>query len=154
MRSLPFLIAVLSLSGCGEAVRDDHFANDVDPPPLPEAEVRTAAVPVRVGESGPSFDACAATGTTRNIEPAKGETLLVRAAPFDTAEASGTVAAGARFFVCTRSHDQRWLGIVWHEGEGASEACGVSSPSVSRRGYDGPCRSGWAPAAFVKLIAG
>jgi hypothetical protein len=80
--------------------------------------------------------------------------LPVRAAPFDAAAESDAIPAGARFFVCSRSHDQRWLGVVWKETGELSAECGVSSPVTSRRAYAGPCRSGWVQAAFVKLIAG
>ncbi len=78
----------------------------------------------------------------------------MRSAPFDHAAQTGSVAAGARFFVCTRSHDQRWLGIVYEEAGALAPRCGVSAPLPARRGYDGPCRSGWVAAAFVKLVAG
>ncbi len=152
---LPLLLtaALCALAGCGEAVRDDHFANSLEAPgPGEPAPVRTEAVAVRVGELGPSFAACGAAGTTRRL--AEGQGLEVRAAPFDTAERAGEVAAGARFFVCSRSHDQRWLGIVYEPGGQLAPACGVSSPLPSRRAYEGPCRSGWVASAYVKLIAG
>ena len=154
MRFALCLLPVL-LAGCGEAVRDDHFANDAREIETPRAEpppVVTDAVPVRIGEAGPSFEACNAAGTTRNL--GTGEALQVRAAPFETAAETGAVGAGARFFVCTRSHDQRWLGIVYDPGGELSAACGVSAPVTSRRPYGGPCRSGCVASAFVKLIAG
>ncbi len=153
----PFLplaaLALLGLAGCGEAVRDDHFANKAGPAGPDEPEpVRTEAVAVRVGELGPNFAACGAAGTTRHL--AEGQNLEVRAAPFDTAESTGEVAAGARFFVCSRSHDQRWLGIVYDPAGQLAAACGVSTPLASRRSYEGPCRSGWVSSALVKLVAG
>jgi hypothetical protein len=147
--SLPL---VLALAGCGEAVRDDHFANDVRAERVEPAPVQPGAVAVRVGELGPSFAACGAAGTTRNLAP--DDRLPVRTAPFDTSADSGTIPAGARFFICSRSHDQRWLGVVYEEAGTMSPACGVSRPVASRRGYEGPCRSGWVSSAFVKQIAG
>jgi hypothetical protein len=149
---LPLLLA---LAGCGEAVEDEQFAGDnmvaerVEPEP-----VRPGAVPVRVGELGPNFAACAGAGTTRNLDAAAGEGLAVRAAPFETVAETGAIPAGGRFFVCTRSHDQRWLGVVYDDAASLSPACGVSRPSPARRNYEGPCRSGWVSAALVKLIAG
>lgn len=148
--ALPFLI--LGLAGCGEAVKDDHFANDVRTERAEPVPVQPGAVAVRVGELGPSFAGCGAAGTTRHLDA--GERLPVRAAPFDTSAENGAVGAGSRFFICTRSHDQRWLGIVYEEGGTLSAACGVSRPVASRRGYEGPCRSGWVSSAFVKQIAG
>jgi hypothetical protein len=146
------LLAVIGLTGCGEAVQDDHFANDMKAERPTPAAAQTDAVPVRIGELGPNFDACGAVGTTRNL--AEGASLPVRSAPFDSAGQKGEVAAGTRFFVCSRSHDQRWLGVVYEPGGELSTGCGVSSPVASRRNYDGPCRSGWVSSVLVKLVAG
>jgi hypothetical protein len=108
--------------------------------------------PVRIGELGANFQPCGAAGTTRNLKP--GEALSVRSAPFDNAGETGRVASRARFFICTRSLDQKWFGIVFDESGALAEKCGVSEPVVRRRDYDGPCRSGWVQSAFVKVIAG
>jgi hypothetical protein len=147
------LFVLLALAACGEAVKDDHFAQDLkqeapapSPPSVPEA------VPVRIGELGPSFDACGTAATTRNLQAGGG--LPVRSAPFDAAAETGRIGAGARFFICSRSHDQRWLGVVYNDAGELAAECGVSSPVTSRRNYEGPCRSGWVSSAFVKLIAG
>jgi hypothetical protein len=147
-----FLFSLLALAGCGEAVKDDHFAQDVKAEREAAAPIVPGAVPVRVGELGPSFDACGAAGTTRNLQA--GEQLPVRAAPFEASAETGRVLPGARFFICARSHDQRWMGIVYEESGTLSAACGVSSPVAGRGNYAGPCRSGWVSSAFVKLIAG
>lgn len=152
LRNAGLLALALCLSACGEAIRDDHFTNAAEPKADVPVEPVRHVVPVRVGEMGPSFDACVHAGTTRHV-PAGGR-LPVRAAPFESAEETGAIAADGRFFVCARSQDQKWLGIVWDENAGISEACGVSSPSLTRRDYEGPCRSGWVGSAFVKLIAG
>lgn len=152
------LILTLALAGCGESVKDDHFtanrsadaaadAAGADAPP-----VIPGAVPVRVGELGPNFDACGHAATTRHLTA--GQQLAVRAAPYESAAETGQVPAGTQFFICSRSHDQRWMGIVYDEGGTLAPACGVSSPVAGRRDYDGPCRSGWVSSAFVKLIAG
>jgi len=146
------LLAILSLTACGEGVKDDHFAQ---PPKVEAAEpaaVDPGLVPVRIGELGPSFAACNAAGTSRRLPAA--EQLSVRAAPFEVARETGAVPAEARFFICSRSHDQRWLGIVYAAQGALDPACGVSRPVTARRVYDGPCRSGWVPSAFVKQIAG
>lgn len=150
---IPTLVLAM-LAGCGEPVSDNHFANSsrestaVGPETVPDPK---APLPVRVGEYGLNFDACPWVGTTRRIEAAG---LAVRAAPFDTSPETGKVAADARFYVCTRSLDQKWFGIVYDEGGGLGPRCGVSDPVASKRGYEGPCRSGWVSSAFVKLIAG
>ena len=153
MKRAPIL-ALLFLAGCGESVKDEHFANDVQLKRAEAPPVRIGPVPVRIGELGPNFAACGGAGTTRRLDTAAGERLEVRAAPFDTAAETGEIASGASFFVCSRSHDQRWLGVVYDESGTLAPGCGVSNPLRERRNYEGPCRSGWVPAAFVKLIAG
>jgi hypothetical protein len=157
MRTLLLLaiLAPFALAGCGEEVRDDHFDNAAQSQAAPPAEAQPPVkqeVPVRVGEMGPNFAACAGAGTTRNIQA--GQSLPVRAAPFDEAAESGAIAAGQRFFICTRSHNQKWLAVVYDESGTLAARCGVSSPSTTRRAYAGPCRSGWVASAFVRLVAG
>lgn len=149
---LPALLLPLLLAGCGDGLSDDHYANKAEPAPAAQVEPMRHEVAVRIGEMGPSFDACVHAGTTRHV-PAGGN-LPVRAAPFESAQETGAVAPGARFFVCSRSQDQKWLGIVFEEKGALAPACGVSSPVTSRRNYEGPCRSGWVASAFVRLIAG
>jgi hypothetical protein len=144
---LPLLLA---LASCGDpaqvgnrtAVDEDNVADTVT----------AAARPVRIGELGSNFQACSAAGTTRALKA--DEPLPVRSAPFQEAEKSGSVAAGGRFFICTRSLDQKWFGIVYDEGGTLADRCGVGEPVTERRDYDGPCRSGWVQSAFVKVVAG
>ena len=125
---IAILLTALVLAGCGERVRDDHFSkapteSEQPVPTTPEV----AGTPVRVGELGSNFPGCNAVGATRRV--AAGAGLPVRNAPFDGAEQVGEVPPGARFFVCTTSHDQRWSGIVWDEASGMLDArCGVSAP--------------------------
>ena len=146
------ILLPLILAGCGQPVRDDHFTNAQEPaeraPSPPEV---APVVAVRVGDLGPNFDACSSIGTARRIEAGAGLTL--RAGPFDYAEQTGTIPPSARFFVCTRSLDQKWLGIVLHESGQPNPTCGVSEPVTQRRAYDGPCRSGWVASAGVRLVA-
>jgi hypothetical protein len=148
---MPFLLT-FALAGCGEPVRDDHFANRAEAPPVEAAPQVEHVVAVRVGELGPNFDACSAAGTTRHLKA--GDSLPVRAAPFGSAAETGRIAPASRFFICTRSHDQKWFGVVYDEGGALAESCGVSSPVTARREYPGPCRSGWVASAFVRLVAG
>jgi hypothetical protein len=148
--ALPLLIA---LAACGgEPVATDNVTGGPPSARADAAPIAPGAVPVRIGELGPNFAACSAAGTSRQTGP--GEGLQVRAAPFETVAESGSIPTGARFFVCTRSHDQRWFGVVYEESGTLSAACGVSRPINARRNYEGPCRSGWVSSAFVKVIAG
>jgi hypothetical protein len=155
---LPFLILLLAFAGgCrkpppagqSQGSTTPAWQRSSDDPTLLGKQV----VPVRIGELGPNFDACNADGQVIRAPAENARGIAVKAAPFDAAHETGRLPVGANFFVCTRSHDQRWLGIVF-EGEGrASAACGVSAPVRVRRDYSGPCRSGWVQSAFVKLSA-
>ncbi|HEX8526392.1 hypothetical protein [Allosphingosinicella sp.] len=113
-----------------------------------------AETPVRIGELGPNFPACYAMARFRDRVVADARPVPVRAAPFEQARETGRVGADGQFFICTRSHDQRWFAIVWDEAAGASPACGVSLPVAARRDYDGPCRSGWVQSSLVRLESG
>jgi hypothetical protein len=146
---LPFLPALSALAACGQAVPVGNSTVAADE--VPDI-VTPAAVPVRVGELGPNFEACAAAGTSRHLAAA--ETLPVRSAPFDNAPQTGAVAAGGRFFICTRSLDQKWFGIVYDPAGALATNCAVSDPVASPRPYAGPCASGWVSTPFVKMIAG
>lgn len=147
----PLLLLCLALASCGDPVTVAN-RSDADDGNASADTVTAAARPVRIGELGPNFAACSAAGTTRNLKP--GEALPVRSAPFENAEESGSVAARARFFICARSLDQKWFGIVYDEDGSLAERCGVAEPVTGRRDYQGPCRSGWVQSAFVKVIAG
>jgi hypothetical protein len=145
------ILLCLVLASCGDPVTVANRSGSEDGDNSADTVV-AATRAVRIGELGPNFAACSAAGTTRNLKP--GEALPVRWAPFDNAGESGRVAARARFFICARSLDQKWFGIVYDEDGSLAERCGVTEPITRRRDYDGPCRSGWVQSAFVKVIAG
>lgn len=114
-----------------------------------------SAKAVRIGEGGPRFDACQSVG---EVGGHVSGSLAVLSAPFDSAEKIDSLAPGQTVYICTRSHDQQWFGIVYDKSAGsdASSAidCGVSSPVRAKRNYDGPCKSGWVESLFVVLVAG
>jgi len=148
MRRL-LLLSLISLAACGQGVpvgnltSSDEAASD---------RIAPEPAPVRIGELGASLEACAGAGTPRRLQA--GETLPVRSAPFDNAPQTGNVAAGGRFFICSRSLDQKWFGIVYDPSGTLAERCAVSEPVAFKRAYAGPCESGWVSSPFVKMIAG
>ena len=150
------ILALLPLAGCGERTAPPEGQGSTTPPYVrQEADqplLSETVTPVRIGEFGPSFAACTARGTTRSR--AGSEPVPVRAAPFEQAQQIDGLAQDAQFYICSRSHDQRWFGIVYDEGGQAGERCGVSSPVPSRRNYDGPCAAGWVPTARIRQISG
>lgn len=115
--------------------------------------------PIRIGEGGPRFDACQAVGRVAGL---RSNQLDVHIAPFDSAKSKDGLSEGQLVYICTRSIDQQWFGIVYDNATASAEGddaapltdCGVSSPVRSKRNYDGPCKSGWVESTFVKLVAG
>jgi hypothetical protein len=154
MRLTP-LLALLALCGCDEPAQLARAPGSTTPAyerVEPGASPMEAAItPVRIGEMGANFAACNARGTLRRSAADAG--LPVRAAPFDAAHTVAELAPGATFFVCSRSLDQKWLGVVFDEGATAAATCGVSGSIPSARAYAGRCRSGWVASASVKLLA-
>ena len=154
-------------SACSETtkVSDDlpESRSDVDNPTGRTERVRAnpGERPVRIGEGGPRFDACQSVGKVANLHSAE---LGVFIAPFDSAKQKDSLSEGQLVFICTRSHDQQWLGIVYDNSAAIADHgeetaalpvdCGVPSPVRSKRNYDGPCKSGWVESTFVKLVAG
>lgn len=165
---LPF-IALALLSACSDSrqVADELPNSSIAGAPrdaISETKMEaTQARPVMIGEDGPRLDACGALGVVRGVAGAG--MLAIRAAPFQNAKVVSQLANGNRLHVCTRSLDQRWLGVVvlplpvppTTEGNAAAPApvdCGVTSPVDRKQPYDGPCQSGWVSSGFVQLIAG
>jgi hypothetical protein len=145
------VVCLAALAACNPNVEQNSGSGTT---PLNRGEVTASnelVQPIIVGEAGPRFDACQATGLVRSVS---GERVLqVRAAPFDAARQQGTISNGDRVFVCNRSHDQSWFGIIYAESGELSGNCGVSAPIRVRREYDGPCLSGWVSSAFIQLRA-
>lgn len=155
MKAQRALLFIAMLAGCGEQVPEQEGQGSTTPPyvrPEDAPALADAVTPVRVGEQGPSFAACNATGATR--DRAGGGPVPVRAAPFEVAAEIDVLPASAEFFICSRTHDQRWFGIVYDEGGRANARCEVSAPIGSRRNYQGPCAAGWVPSARVRLVSG
>lgn len=139
--------ACLLIAGCdNNPIQFDNVAT-----PIGNAAVLSpGARPVRIGEGGPNFDACATRGV---VTAAGGDALPVRAAPFEEGDEVGRIAAGQRVHVCTRSIDQRWLGIVVAAASDSGVDCGVAVRVERPRPYEGPCLSGWISSGFVRLTA-
>jgi hypothetical protein len=149
------LLSLVALAGCGETTPSDAVSGSTTPAYQrvqdDESPVGGLQTPVRIGELGPNFPACSTRGTTRRTI-GSGDSIPVRAAPFDNAETVEELPAGSGFFICSRSLDQKWFGIVFAEGDGGPD-CGVTRPVSSRRDYEGPCRTGWVPSVAVKTTA-
>lgn len=163
MRAL--LLLLLLLAGCSKSsdVLEELPNSSLAGAPreeVPETRLESRlSRPVTIGEDGPRLDAC---GTLGQVTRVGGKGLAMRAAPFADAKETGRLAEGDRAWVCTRSLDQQWLGVVVQpvpaadtdEAAAEPEDCGVSSPVDRKQPYDGPCASGWVSSAAIRLIAG
>lgn len=107
--------------------------------------------PVRIGEGGAAFPACAASGTVIDLSPSGQAYLPLRDAPFAEGREIAKLANGQTLLLCTRSLDQRWQGVVVPDAGGTD--CGISSPVAAPEAYQGPCKSGWVSSAFVQVRA-
>ena len=151
------ILGCLFLAACGERAATNDSAQGSTTPPYIRAETENSLLssmvqPVRIGELGPNFAACNARGATRERNAT--DPIPVRAAPFEESGQIAALAPGSQFFICSRTNDQRWFGIVYDEDGQASERCGVSAPIDERRIYRGPCAAGWVASASVRLISG
>ena len=160
MRIVPALMLVLAACSQSNDVYEELPNSSLAGAPrevVPDSRIEsTLARPVTIGEDGPRLDACGVMG---QVTRAGGNGLALRAAPFAEAKSVATLAEGARLHVCTRSIDQKWLGVVVRpapaDGDGTPPLdCGVSSPVDRKQAYEGPCASGWVASAYVRLIAG
>jgi len=147
-------------SACSETtkVSDDlpESRSDADNPTGRTGRVdsQPGEQPVRIGEGGPRFDACQAVGQVTGLR--SGE-LDVRIAAFDSAERKDGIAAGQLVYVCSRSHDQQWLGIVYAgadapvtpalETDGTEDASG-NEEAGNDEGTPAPTESGTPAASF------
>lgn len=149
------LASLLTLGACVDQPMTNTYGSttpQVERPATYNSTLGDAETPVRIGELGPNFAACNAQGQV-NARTADGA-VAVRAAPFEQAHETGALDPGATFFICTRSLDQRWMGVVYSDSGRAERSCGVSAPVRSRRDYDGPCKAGWVPSARVRMTSG
>ena len=167
---MPFLILVSACSDSRDVMEELPNSSIAGAPreTMTETQIGSALErPVTIGEDGPRLDACGGVGVVRGL--GAGRTLALLAAPFQNAQPVAELANGTQVHVCTRSLDQRWMGVVvMSAAEPASsttspsngtagsvrEDCGVSSPVDRRQPYEGPCPSGWVSSSFVQLIAG
>lgn len=170
LRLVPCLALLLAACSDSREVADELPNSSIAGAPREEvSESRMDAPldrPVTIGEDGPRLDACGALGVAGRL--GDGGALELRAAPFRDARVVQALPPGTRMHVCTRSIDQRWLGVVVAPAPVPPEPgddsnimdpaspldCGVSTPVDSKRNYEGPCASGWVSSAYVQLIAG
>lgn len=166
MRAVPTLLilSLLALAGCSKsndvyeelpnsslagAPRDDVPESRMDAP---------IARPVTIGEDGSAFAACGTMGAIVAVGDDEAPAEL-RAAPFADSRSAGRLAPGSRVYVCSRTLDQKWLGVVLDVSSvpvsmASVTECGLKRRAERKQAYAGPCPSGWIASAYVRLIAG
>jgi len=179
MRIVPALLILplLALAGCS---RSNDVYEELPNSSLagaPRADVTESrmdapvARPVMIGEDGPQFPACGTRGHAIIMDDPNSSDdesfAELRVAPFAEARSQGRLDPSTSVYVCTRSLDQKWLGVVLQpavsgkteiteidERTGKSKpwTCGVSGPVAKKRAYDGPCPSGWVSSAYIRLV--
>lgn len=171
--AIALLLPALLVAGCAdpEPVTQAEPGGKAAGERLGAAEGNPSARPVTIGEGGTRFAACQGRGRVGGL---RGGELPVRDAPFDRARQVGALTDDAHVFVCTRSLDQQWLGVVVGPAPGAATPsegppatspespapvgppavdCGVTGPVRSKQPYAGPCLSGWVENTFVAAVA-
>ena len=152
------LLALLA-AGCGDRLGAQRGRRRLDDAALcPGRGGSVAARQCDACRCGSASWARASPPATRAARPATGRASgdgagARRAVRARIARSTGC-AAGTEFFICSRTHDQRWFGIVYPRAGQALEACGVAAPASRRGDYDGPCASGWVASARVRLVSG
>jgi hypothetical protein len=96
---------------------------------------------VTVGVDG-NGAACPLQATVTGL---RSGTLAVRAGPGGGFERLDRLQNGARVFLCDRSGDAGWAGIVYGDGD-----CGLAAPITPPRAYAGACRSGWVRSSYLR----
>lgn len=157
---IPLILTLALLAGCNRIMpigADNGDAGAGDNATALDPGTRA----VTIGEGGPGSDACFARGTVVRLAP--GDRVPLRVAPFDNAAEAGAVQPGARLYVCTRTIDQRWLGVVAipapvdappGNDTAPADHCGLDRAVEGARDYAGPCMSGWISASLVRMSAG
>lgn len=102
-----------------------------------------SAVMIGGDESRPG---CPGSGKVGGMSAAG--TLSVRAAPGTAAAKLDKLSTGAKVFMCDWSADGAWVGVVYAGSPGSD--CGVSNKVTPSRAYEGPCKSGWVSARYLK----
>lgn len=110
-----------------------------------EESVTVPGVPITVG-GDPKALPCPQSGAVRVVET-KGA-LTVHTGPGTEYASVDRLGNGKIVAVCNRSHDGRWLGVVYSDRTGV--ACGLDKPIPEEGPYDGACLSGWVSNSFVK----
>lgn len=142
------MAAMITLAGCAQ---QSGPGNETSAMPSEAAPLSPGVAPVRVGEGGPGFPACGTRGTVINLSPGGVAQLSLRAAPLAEANEIARLGNGQSLFLCARSIDQKWQGVVVPPESAPDADCGVAAPIDAPTGYAGPCRSGWVATGFVRV---
>lgn len=146
--AVAYLLGQRTAASPAEPVEPEPTETASDAPAEPSAPVAHA---VRIGRDGPHASACDRIGRVANLPGGSGDFLAVREAPAAAAKRIDKLTDDAPFFVCDRSGDGAWRGIVYL-GDGtlpSDDRCGLADSVGSVRPYSGACLTGWVSARYV-----
>lgn len=103
----------------------------------------TPARPVLYGGSGDDSRCSLAS-----VEAGADQPAPLRRAPDDTAPVLAPVNAAV--YICDRSQDSLWLGVV--VAPAGNDSCLPARLPAQRQPYPGPCRSGWVHISHVFFL--
>jgi uncharacterized protein YgiM (DUF1202 family) len=69
----------------------------------------------------------------------------VRAGPGTKFDRVDKLNNGARVYLCDRTGEAGWVGIVYGSGD-----CGLAAPINPPRAYAGNCRAGWVRSNYLR----
>lgn len=110
--------------------------------------------PVMVGLNGSNLDACGSNARVVGLSAEGDNFLAVKSAPRLDARRIDKLGPAFELYVCERSKDGKWLGVVYEPDGETSANCGVTSPVSTPRPYSGRCQSGWVYSKYVEIYAG
>jgi hypothetical protein len=120
-----------------------------------EAQPTAGKRMVVIGRDGGEADACGGLAKVTGLKAEGDGFLAVRAAPSVKVRILDNLSMRQLVFVCEKSDDKQWLGVVYRKGDFDDVSdCLVSSPADAPRPHKGPCASGWVSGRFLEFVAG
>jgi hypothetical protein len=110
--------------------------------------------PVIIGLGGPNLDACGSNARVVGLNPHGDNFLAVKSAPRMDAPRIDKLGPDFEVYVCQKSKDGKWAGVVYEPDGQPSANCRVTGPADRPQPYSGRCQSGWVYSKYIDVYAG